>query len=373
MKCVNCGKDSNYKERSGKQCPHCKKAFAFEPKGGDKVTDMLFQNAIAAVSGEGRIRWGVEHLYYEVCRRKRGKAAPLGCIAIALVVFVFCAAMMINGLRVNPAKPPFFFIGSLLSGVVLLGLVATLFRSKFVAMEREEFNRYWTRWTNVMGKPSGLIERVPEPKLPADLEADIGDYSFDRAVICDRARTVDLLVANNFHFENNCAVLSFDGYPKGVFGTIRTMLKKNPKLQVFVLHDATIGGCNLAQRLITDPHWFGGSGLRVIDLGLRPQHAGPFKGLLLRADGPMLTDEPGITAGEAQWLSRHTLELAAVRPEQVLKRLFAGLMAHANDDPRTGDSSGAGAVTTCGAFDAGGYGGDGADGLGGEGGADAFG
>jgi hypothetical protein len=27
-------------------------------------------------------------------------------------------------------------------------------------------------------------------------------------VICDRAQTVDVLLANNFHFENNCAVLS---------------------------------------------------------------------------------------------------------------------------------------------------------------------
>ena len=61
----------------------------------------------------------------------------------------------------------------------------------------------------------------------------------------------------------------------------RTMLKHNPKLQVFVLHDASIPGCRLAQRLITDPEWFGGSGLRMIDLGLRPRHAGPFNGLLL--------------------------------------------------------------------------------------------
>ena len=44
-------------------------------------------------------------------------------------------------------------------------------------------------------------------------------------------------------------------------------------------------------------------------------------------------------------------------------------LPHANDDPRTGDSGGA--VMTCGAFDAGGYGG--ADGMTGEGGADAFG
>ena len=75
MKCVHCLKDSNYKDRTGKQCPGCKKAFAIEPKNGDKVTDMMFLNAVKAVSAEGRIRWGVEHLYYEVCRRMRGKTA----------------------------------------------------------------------------------------------------------------------------------------------------------------------------------------------------------------------------------------------------------------------------------------------------------
>lgn len=369
MKCVTCGKDSNYKDRSARTCPGCHQKFAFEPKDGDKVTDMLFKNAIAGVSGEGRVRWGVEHLYYEVCRRKRGKAAPLGCVLFCLAAFSFSLFMLCSGMFGAARKPhPVAFFGTFIFFLLLAGTAATRLRGRFVPLEKEEFNRYWTRWTSLKGKPAGLIERAVEPKSVEPLEADIADYSFDRAVICDRARTVDLLVANNFHFENNCAVLSFDGYPKGVFGTIRAMLKKNPKLQVFVLHDATVGGCGLAQRLITDPHWFGGAGLRVIDLGLRPRHAPPFRGLFLRG-AVKLDDEPGITPDEAAWLSKHTLELAAARPEQILKRLFAGLMAHANDDPRTGDAGGAGAVTTCGAFDAGGYGGD----AGGEGGADAFG
>src|SRR5262249_17195627 len=160
-----------------------------------------------------------------------------------------------------------------------------------------------------------------QPELPKDLEGDIGDYSFDRAVIVDRARTVDLLVANNFHFENNCAVLSIDGYPKGPFQTIKKMLKRNPKLQAFVLHDPALRGCRLAQQLVTDPEWFGGTGLRVIDLGLRPGHAGPFFGLLLAGEGVLLSDEDGIRPGEGVWLRKYKLELAAVRPEQVLKRL----------------------------------------------------
>jgi hypothetical protein len=368
VKCVRCGRDSKYKDRPGKVCPGCKTAFAFEPKDGDPVTDMLFLNAIKGVSGDGKVRWGVEHLFYEVNRRKRASSRmPLGCVLAALALAAFCTTLAVL-VRVK-GTAVLFIPGVVFTVVAVVGLV-TRRRGTFVPIDQTTFNRLWNRWLQAFGKPSGLIERVPDPPVPTDLEADIGDYSFDRAVICDRARTVDLLVANNFHFENNCAVLSVDGYPKGPFPVVRRMLKRNPKLLVFVLHDATLPGCRLAHRLITDPDWFGGAGLRVIDLGLRPRHATTFNGLLLHGDGVKLDDEGGIAAGEAEWLRKYRLELAAARPEQVLKRLFAGLMAHANDDPRTGDTTGA--VTTCGAFDAGGYSGDGG-GDGGEGGADAFG
>src|SRR5262249_48808333 len=76
MICVRCGRDSKYKDRSNRTCPGCKQKFAFEPRQGDPVTDMLFRKAINAVSSDGSVRWGVEHLYYEVCRRKRGNRAP---------------------------------------------------------------------------------------------------------------------------------------------------------------------------------------------------------------------------------------------------------------------------------------------------------
>lgn len=371
MKCARCGKDSNYKERSGRTCSHCKGKFAFEPKAGDPVTDVLFANAIKGVSGEGRIRWGVEHLYYEVCRRKRrGQVAPLGCAYIALFVSAFLIGLgVILAAAGKPNAFPFLFLPGGLAFLVGVACLATRLRGPYVPIDADTFRGLWNQWVQAHGKPKGVIERVPDPPVPKDLESDIGDYSFDRAVICDRARTVDLLVANNFHFENNCAILSIDGYPKGPFAVIRAMLKRNPRLQVFVLHDASVPGCRLAHRLVTEPDWFGGAGLRVIDLGLRPRHAGPFRGILVHGDGVRLEPEDGISREESDWLARHKLELAAVRPEQVLKRLFAGLQAHANDDPRTGDTGGA--VTTCGAFDAGGY--DGGGDLGGDGGGDAFG
>ena len=374
MKCIRCGHDSKFKERINRTCPNCRGTFAFEPKASDPVTDVLFQKAIVSVSGDGKIRWGVEHLYYEICRRKKGRKAPLVVIFIALALTAFLlGSVVFAGQSFVPAG-----VFGLIAFVGTCAAIRSRFRDPYVRIDVPTFNRLWDRWQTVHGTPATVIQRAPEVALPKEIEADIGDYSFDRAVICDRARTVDLLVANNFHFENNCAILTMDGYPKAPFAVIKKMLKKNPKLQVFVLHDASVAGCRVAHRLVTDQEWFGGTGLRVIDLGLRPRHAGPFQGLLVRGEGVRLSEGDGIMANEVEWLEKNYLALAAARPEQVLKRLFAGLQAHANDDPRKPDTSSRGSdggmVTSCGSFDSGGGdgGGDGGD-SGCDGGADGFG
>jgi hypothetical protein len=187
--------------------------------------------------------------------------------------------------------------------------------------------------------PEGAIVRKPQLERRRAVEPDLADYSFDRAVICDRARTVDLLLANNFHFENNCAVLSIGGYPSRAFETVRAMLRRNPRLQVFALHDATGPGCAMPYRLAHEPDWFRGT--TVVDVGLRPGHAPPLVGLWIPAPGKV---KPGIaiSPSEASWLSQHFLELAAIRPEQVLKRLYRAINrkpepARRNDDDTNAD------------------------------------
>ena len=110
-----------------------------------------------------------------------------------------------------------------------------------VELDQAEFDGLWQKWHQRARQPARPHRAQVEARAANDRrKADLGDYSFDRAVICDRARTVDLLIANNFHFENNCAILSIGGYPKGPFELVRTMLKRNPKLQVFALHDASV-------------------------------------------------------------------------------------------------------------------------------------
>jgi hypothetical protein len=321
MKCVHCGKDSTYRERRASsaysKCAACGKRFAYEPKDKDPFTDVAFKSAIDAVSANGQIRWGVEHLYYELCRRSWKRTLPWRhFVMLSIVGSVIAFAVL---------RMAFLIPILLLVGLVTWVQLRRYGRPATVVLDQSDFDRLWNKWLAAHGSPDGLIVRKPQRAPIRTQESDIGDYSFDRAVICDRARTVDLLLANNFHFENNCAILSIGGYPEGPFEVVRTMLRRNPKLQVFALHDASLAGCQLAHQLTSDARWFKGH-VPVTDVGLRPRHAVPFRGLWRSASGVLpVAAEGAVSADELRWLGAYVLELAAIRPEQVLKRLFKAI------------------------------------------------
>lgn len=314
MICIRCQNDATYPERKEtRKCPKCGERFAFEPRENDPFSDKAFENAIDAVSSSGQVKWGVEHLYYELCRKKK----PTNVLAIILVILSTIGTLTLIAIK------PILLLVHIPVSLVLLWL--TTRRTMRAELPRGDFERMWDRWGVVHGKPKGVIARKPQEDKPVRApEPDIGDYSFDRAVICDRARTVDLLLANNFHFENNCAVLSVGGYPQQAFETVRRMLRRNPRLEVFVLHDITPEGCRLAHRLANDPEWFKGMGIRIVDVGLRPVHAAPFK-KLFQDSTREIPWGGGISREEARWLSKHQLELAVIRPEQIVKRLFRAM------------------------------------------------
>lgn len=296
MMCIRCKNDCTYPQRSDGRCPKCKGEFAFEPRTGAFFSDRAFQRAIEHVSSGGQVRWGVENLYYQLCRTRR--------------------------------------FGTILSFIVQFFGTDT----NLVRLDNYQFTRMWERWLQVHGQPTGVIIRKGPPSNPQVAEPDIGDYSFDRVVVCDRARTVDILLANNFHFENNCAVLSIEGYPPGPFAIVRKMLQRNPKLQVFTLHDATPAGCTLAQKVAVDPEWFNGK-IRIVDVGLRLCHAKPYRGLFLRAPGKTIRESNGVQSEEAKWLECYALELAVIRPEQILKRLFRAMNRQFNPQETTDTGS----------------------------------
>lgn len=347
MKCIRCGTDSKLKARADGTCPKCHGRFAFEPTKGDPFTDPAFQSAIDAVSAKGQLRWGAEHLYYELARRQRAKA---GCAIVGVMLFTVATVI--------------FAVASSVAAWVTLLIAAAcalyIWRAKtrkFAKLEPRRFDTLLKAWQVAHGPPKGMIVRAlprGKPAPPRALEADITDYSFDRAVICDRARTADLLLANNFHFENNCAVLSIDGYPEAQFETVRAMLKRNPRLRVFALHDATPAGCRLAHTLATDSAWFAAP-VKVTDVGLRPGQAQVFRGLFQRHSDNRVQAGDGLSANEAAWLSQYALELAVIRPEQVLKRLYKAMTrTDGGDGGGDSGSGGGGGGSGAGAFAGGG-------------------
>jgi hypothetical protein len=326
VKCIRCGHDSNYPDRSNQECPRCKGKFAFEPRTGDKFSDQAFKNAIDRVSSDGSVKFNKRNLYYEVDRLGR-KSGP-NTWAGALGWFVFGAAVIAFGVMIQEVVP--LFIGAALLVVAAIHIPRDSQRR--VKLDADYFESALTRWKNVHGAPPGLfsskaLHAAPKDAraqgLTEDLQDELTQYSFDRAVITDTRETADLLLMNDFHFENNCAVLSLDGHPAHAFATVRKMLRNNPKIEVYALHDCTPEGCELAWTLTQDPAWFKDVG-HVYDVALRPAQARRMKAGWLPGS-LQVSAHPALTESERDFLRESRVELAAIRPEQLVKRLFRAM------------------------------------------------
>jgi hypothetical protein len=134
---------------------------------------------------------------------------------------------------------------------------------------------WYRRWCRINGDVPKLLPSLSSTtnsnSAATAISPELRQYSFDRAVICDRAETARFLIANNFHFENNSAVLSVDGYPQDIFDTVMDMLRRNPNLSVYALHDCSKRGVELAHILRTEARWFAGTTAKIYDLGLLPR------------------------------------------------------------------------------------------------------
>lgn len=324
MKCIKCQNDSKYSDRSSGTCPSCHAKFAFEPKNGDLFTDMAFAAAIDRVSAHDAVRFTEGNLFYELARvRRRANASKV--VGLVLSVVLTIVASVVSCAVLESGFPLFV---TLPLGLTIFFVVLLKKENPTLAFTPSEFQTALHKWRSAHGNPAKLIQRTA-PKQPTKgakaLPRELATYSFDRAVICDRPETVDLLLANNFHFENNCAILSVTHYPEAVFAPVLDMLRRNPRLEVYALHDATGPGHNLARYLTTSPEWFRGIG-RVTDVGLLVRHAMKMRGLWKGAH-PMqgVSSFPDLSAAENAWLSNYSVELASIRPEQIIKRLFRAM------------------------------------------------
>jgi DNA-directed RNA polymerase subunit RPC12/RpoP len=344
MKCVQCGTDNDLRDRishSGR-CKRCNHQFVFEPSAESnprlKFTDVFFQRAIQDISNNGTLYFTPRQFQYLLDRRlnKSTNAHPIVLIILSLIFLIFA----IHLFSVNPIPGIFMVLVSL----GILGGARKSFQERRHPLPElitlPQVREWLRRWQTINGDTTLLLPPLAQSQ-PRSISPDISAYSFDRAVICDRDEIAQFLIANNFHFENNCAVLSLDRYPQDIFSTVMEMLKRNPDLKVYAIHNADAKGLNLVHRLRTDPNWFGDQSIQIFDLGLSPNQV--LKGKRFRiissSASQTLSNEArqGLSKYELQWLENgNIVELESIMPQRLLQVLNVGIVRSQGGDSGDG-------------------------------------
>src|SRR5919199_589458 len=190
------------------------------------------------------------------------------------------------------------------------------------------------RWQTVNGTLEKLLPAPRQEALPASIDPEVSAYSFDRAIICDSDEIAQFLIANNIHFENNCAILSISGYPQSIFDTVIEMLRRNADLKVYALHNANPAGVGLVHQLRTSPNWFANQEVTIFDLGISPRQVLETRDMFVQQSQTMAQNarqlpdavRQGLTAKELAWLDAgNFVELESFTPQRLLRVVNYGL------------------------------------------------
>jgi hypothetical protein len=393
MKCINCGTDNRLKDRTANQgrCIKCNHLFAFEPTSMSNVqiTDPFFAKAIADISANNTLFFTPKQLLYFLDNRLKKSSKSIsrfGWLLPFLFINLVTSLTIFIPLIVNLAFINFFHESSkstklnLVSrkqyarnlqviGVIILsiGILALksfplfviivivgmlpiylgtrqlgriqLLTQDFLIYE-SQVKDWLNRWQQINGS---ILKILPSPKqenTPATINSEVTAYSFDRLVVCDTTSIAQLLIANNFHFENNCAILSITGYPQSIFDTTMQMLRRNPDLKVYAIHDCNPQGIGLVHNLRTNANWFLNSEITIIDIGLTPrQIIATKRGMFIQSSpesaqaAKQLPEEirQSLSAEELTWLeSGKFVELESFTPQRIIKVLQKGIAGSQN-------------------------------------------
>lgn len=347
MKCIKCDKENNLKERTENRglCSQCKHPIVFDPKIHTDIplTDIAVKKAIELISVNHTLQFTEKQLYYYLNNRiyQSERRKTQGClIGIGIVFSILSVIILILGM----SSWPFSFFGFLLfSSLAALIFAFSSHRlrkrlglklpNKTSQIPLDKFRELINRWQQVNGSIKGLLPPTPVTLPSLSPSREVAQYSFDRLIVTEHASIAQMLISNNFHFENNCAVLAIDRYPSNIFDTVMGMLRHNPNLKVFALHDCSPTGVALSYRIRTDPDWFGGQNVQVFDLGLLPRqilekpvfiHNSPQSAQLARSLSPEI--RRSLLLEELKWLEEgNFIELESLTPLQLLKAISIGL------------------------------------------------
>jgi DNA-directed RNA polymerase subunit RPC12/RpoP len=193
------------------------------------------------------------------------------------ILKVLSGVILLIGLPVSIiAKTPVGIISSIVIGICAIWLNVDRKRKQSkifdqFLVEQPQFDEWLNKWNSINNSPEKILSPPQITSLPAAPNPEVTAYSFDRVVVCDSPKIAQLLISNNFHFENNCAILAIDRYPQSIVDTTMAMLRRNPDLKVYALHDCSPQGLQLIRRLRSEEIWFPDSAIPIIDVGVLPR------------------------------------------------------------------------------------------------------
>ncbi len=396
MKCISCGTDNDLRDRTDNngRCKNCGHPFVFEPTTVTdarlRFTDPFFAKAITDISGNDTLHFTPKQFFYLLDRRLGRpisiSASPLVLIFPAIFLTVFISAFTrspilglvsgsilviyscfansknprlntkvrlsnARGLRVSGAI--IMALGILLSlGLnsyfgflvsISLGLGAIYLGNRQIDRQSEIYQSFFITqsqfesWLNRWEEINSIEKILPSPReeiASATINSDLTAYSFDRAVICDSAAIAQMLIANNFYFENNCAILSITGYPQSIFSTVLEMLSRNPDLKVYTIHDASPRGVTLVHQLRNSPNWFQNRNVMIYDLGLLPRQVLSSTSMFILSSEESIQQARQIpqevrlslSADELKWLEGgNFVEVESFSPQRIMNVITQGI------------------------------------------------
>ncbi len=393
------------------RCTKCNHPFAFEPTamGTVKITDPMFAKIINDISANNTLFFTPKQLLYFLDSRFRNKSFGLtgfyiffniwvtgffggflseiigsNSFLIVNVIYQICVVIYLfnntkstklnNASRKASAKSLqrlgiLILVGGILASlfifqsfilfvvVVILGTSSLFLGTRQLGkvgkltqeflISQTQLQDWLNRWEQINNIPEKILPSPRQEIAPATINPDVTAYSFDRLVVCDSATIAQLLIANNFHFENNCAILSITGYPQSIFNTTMEMLHRNPDLKVYTIHDCSPKGVSLINHIRTSERWFLNSNVKIIDIGLLPrQILATKRGMFIQSSPDLATAakqlpeeiRQSFTSEELAWLDAgNFVELESFTPQRLIQVLRSGISGSSNLE--TDDSS----------------------------------
>jgi hypothetical protein len=197
-------------------------------------------------------------------------------------------------------------------------------------------------WQKTNGSIKKLLSDVYKTNIKnVTINNDITAYSFDRLLVCDSDIIAQFLIANNFHFETNCAIFSITKYPESIFEITMQMLRRNPDLKVYALHNCSPGGVSLVHYLRSHDEWFKNSDVKIIDLGILPRQVLKSQKIWIKRTEESASQAQQLSAQiqqslkyeELKWLiDGNFVELESLQPQKLIQILNRSIAANQNLD-----------------------------------------